>query len=86
MSMSVTLTDANARPSWDEVIHLAGELDDATVESILSSGATYSQVEQAVVWASGKDDRRDRPEKPLTGAAAAVYDILITHPQFIEAR
>jgi len=64
-----------------DVIHLVGEIDDATIAAILASGAGYIDVEHAVRAITGSAaDRRERGS--LTIAATAVYDILAAHPAF----
>lgn len=36
--------------SHEDVAHLVGDLEDATVAAILATGATYQEVEQALKW------------------------------------
>ena len=68
--------------SHHDVVFLAGEVDDEVVSAIVATGATYADVESAVLWASGSGDLVDRADHPLEGAAAAVYDILMADPLY----
>lgn len=66
----------------EDAMRLAGELDTETLVAIVATGATYAEVEQAVLWASGDAEQLGKDAHPLTGAAAAVYDILVADPAF----
>jgi hypothetical protein len=75
---------ADQRLSHDEVIRLCGDLQDATVQAIVDSGATVPDLEIALAWAGGEDDVMGEERKPLEGIPAAVYDILTRDPEFGE--
>jgi hypothetical protein len=66
-----------------EVVSLVGDLDAGTIASIIETGATYSDLEQALalIEASGEPPSGT----PITPAAEAVYDILETDPSFLGA-
>jgi hypothetical protein len=66
-----------------EVTHLVGDLDDATITAILLTGATYSDVEQACMWALGDVGERGREGQEPGAVATAVYDILMSDPTFL---
>lgn len=68
-------------PTKEQVIDLVGDVDDATVVSIVNTGATYVEVEEAVRWASGEAMTKTEPQ-PQSGPAKAVYDILLSLPSF----
>jgi hypothetical protein len=58
------------------VAETLGDIDDSTMSTILATGATVEEFEEAVAWATGESDVMGELEHPLSGAAAAVYDIL----------
>lgn len=66
-----------------DVVHLAGDLDDAVVAAILRSGATYRDVEEAAQYAAGTDEALGKERLELGPAAQAVYDILTSDPEFL---
>lgn len=65
-----------------DVLHLAGDLDDAAVAAILATQATYLEIEEAVRWAAGEAEQLGKSGRALSPAAAAVYDILSSDPAF----
>jgi hypothetical protein len=68
--------------SHDDVVHLIGDLDDSTVSTILASGASYVDIEQAVKWLeSGFDEARLNSHR-LTPKGEMVCDILLTSGTF----
>jgi hypothetical protein len=67
----------------EEIRALVGDLDAETVAAIISTGAEYAEIQQAVIWISGEDDTLGKTAHPLTGAAAKVNDILAADPAFI---
>lgn len=68
--------------SASDVIRLAGDLDDETVVAVIATGATCTDVEQAVKWANGDAEELGKSGHPLIGASAAVFDILMASPAF----
>lgn len=84
MSM-VSLSKRNSHigpVSREEILGLAGDLDEATILSILETGATLAEVEEAVMLLSGEDEFAKTGTFKLAGPIAAVYDILATNPAF----
>lgn len=67
-----------ARPglSREELVKLCGDVPDWMITALLETGATAREVEIALLWAQGESDIAGEARVPLTGAAAAVYDIL----------
>lgn len=63
-------------PTNEDVRHLCGDIADWKIAAILASGADIAQIATAVAWATGQDDVMGKERRPLSGAAAAVYDIL----------
>lgn len=70
----------------EDVRKLCGEVEDQQVAAILATGATLEELEEAVAWAGGLDDVMGEERKPLTGAAAQIYDLLAEDLDEAEAR
>ncbi len=64
------------RPTLSDIAKLVGDDDPEKLARILATGATITEIEKAVLWASGADDVFGEAPHPLEGAAALVYDIL----------
>jgi hypothetical protein len=54
------------------------------VTAILQTGATYGELEAAQIWAMGDTAELGKDRYELSPAAAAVYDILMSDPAFLE--
>jgi hypothetical protein len=62
-----------------QITELLGDLEAAKAEAILATGATVAEIEQAQAWAAGESDvMGGELARPLSGAVAAVYEILRT--------
>jgi hypothetical protein len=62
-----------------EITELLGDLEAAKAEAILATGATVPEIEEAQAWAAGESDvMGGELARPLSGAVAAVYEILST--------
>lgn len=72
---------SSSAPTRDQIISLIGDVDDATVVAILGTGASYVEIEEAARWAGGEAIAAIE-RVPLSRAASAVYDILVTLPAF----
>ena len=60
-----------------EIRQMVGDAEAAKLEAILATGATPSQIEEAMAWASGASDVMGAGlQRPLRGPVAAVYEIL----------
>ncbi len=70
------------RPTHDDIVHLVGDVDDATVVAIEATRATHTEIEEAVKWASGDAEQLGKAGRQLSAAAEAVYNILLTDPSF----
>lgn len=68
--------------SHEDVRHLCGDIVDWKVSAILATGASLDDIEAAVAWDAGEDDIMGEERRPLSGAAAAVYDILIADEEY----
>jgi hypothetical protein len=79
--------DKSPAPTREDIVGLVGDVDDAAIMAILETGASYVEVEEAARRTAGETtDPVERERHPLTGAAAAVYDILVTEPTLIPPR
>ncbi len=67
-----------AKPSREDVLHLVGDIDDATVTEILRTGASYVEIEEAAAWLSGEGEQLGKAGRGLSTTAEAVYEILAT--------
>jgi len=66
----------------EEVIRIAGPLDDENVALILAAQPTAEELEEAVAWAKGETDAMYAVERPLTGTVARIYEILTADEAF----
>jgi hypothetical protein len=67
---------ARLRPTLAEIAALVGG-DDASIHTaILATGATFAEIEQALVLSAGADEALGETAHPLEGPAAEVYEIL----------
>lgn len=71
---------ANAVPTLDEIARLVGGEDAAVHTAILATGATFAEIEQALLAAQGVDEPLGQAAYPLEGRTAAVYEILTAEP------
>jgi hypothetical protein len=60
-----------------EVRDLAGDIDDRRVVEIVALRPSREELEEAIAWVAGGDDEMHRQRKPLTGTAAAIYELLV---------
>ena len=60
----------------DQVIDVAGPLDDIKVAEIIATGATLEELEEAVAWANGDNAPDEELGHPLAGRVARIYEIL----------
>lgn len=76
------IDNGNTGPTHADVLHLCGDIADWKVAAILATGADLDEIEAAVAWDAGEDDVMGEERRPLSGAAAAVYDILIADEDY----
>lgn len=67
---------AHTRPTLDEIAALVGGDDAALHTAILATGATFAEIERAMLAAEGVDEALGPSVYPLEGPAAAVFEIL----------
>ncbi len=69
-----------------DIRRIAGDIEDAKVAAIERCGATATELEAAVAWASGLTGVMGRERHPLSGVVARVYDILIADEELGDDR
>ncbi|MGH6952878.1 MAG: hypothetical protein ACREGL_01750 [Alphaproteobacteria bacterium] len=74
----------SGRLTREDVIHVAGELDDLKLGRILATGATMAELEQALAWSQGESDVMGDARQRLTGRVAELYEILAAEEEFEE--
>jgi hypothetical protein len=84
MTRDAARTTKRPALSHADVIHVLGDVDDAIVAAILETGATYGELEEAQIWALGDIAELGKEGHELSPAAAAVYDILLNDPAFLD--
>jgi hypothetical protein len=87
MPTTRTTSRAQARlqPSLPEIAALVGGDDAMLHTAILATGATYSEIEQAMALAAGADEALGETPHPLEGRVAAVYELLSAEQEPDEA-
>lgn len=68
--------DASMRVTAGEVRRLCGEIEDIKVTEIVATGATVQELEEAFACLHGDDSAMAEMQRPLSGRAAQIYDIL----------
>ncbi|MDP6707871.1 MAG: hypothetical protein QF893_16115 [Alphaproteobacteria bacterium] len=76
---------SGVRLTHDEITRVLGPIDDAKASAILAVGASLQDLEEAAQWVAGESDVMGELERPLTGVAAEVYDILTADEPEAEA-
>lgn len=74
--------EGHTGPTHEDVRRVCGDVADWKVAAILATGANLDEIETAVAWDAGEDDVMGEERRPLIGAAAAVYDILIADEDY----
>lgn len=69
-------------PGYEDVRHLLGDVADWKISAILATGASLDEINAAIAWDAGEDDVMGEERRPLSGGAAAVYDILIADEEY----
>ena len=70
--------------SREDVVYLVGDLEDATIAAILTTGATYQEIERALQWAGAGVDEPRPDAHGLTPRAEEVFDILLSDPAYAD--
>jgi len=69
----------------EEVRRRCGEILDWKVDAIIASGAGPADLDVAMAWLTGADDTMGEARATLSGAAARVYDLLVSGEDFPES-
>ena len=85
------MTDSNTQTPTptltpQDVRRLCGALLDWKVQAILATGGSVADLEAALAWANGLDSVMLDAERPLAGAAAQMYDLIIADEDLAEER
>lgn len=81
--MTSNVTDARvSHLTRDDVAHLIGDLDDSVIAAIIATGATYSEIEQALKWVGAGAEEPRLNAHGLTPTAELVCDILLATIEF----
>jgi len=65
------------RITIEDIRAIAGDIDDIDAAAIIATGGTRAELEEAYFYARGDGDLMDREGRPLVGAAADIYEILV---------
>jgi len=85
------MTDSTAKTQTptltaEDVRGLCGDILDWKVQAILATGGSVADLEAALAWANGLDSVMLDAERPLAGAAAQMYDLIIADEDLAEER
>ena len=84
--MTVT-TERNAKQiTHDDILRLAGELGELKIASIMETGGTVGDLEEACALLSGDGEATGGRPADLSGPVAEIYDILTIEVTFEEDR
>jgi hypothetical protein len=75
-TMAMTLSQARPTASPHEIRKIVGDLDDATVTTIMQTGATEGEVLEAFLWTTSDEELGNEVERLPHGTVGAVYEIL----------
>ena len=59
-----------------DVLRLASNIENGKALEILALQPTIEELEEAAIWAAGNGDLLGKEGRPLSGTAAAIFDIL----------
>lgn len=69
-----------------DVLRICGHIDDAKMTAILETEPNYEELEEAAAWLADEEDPLRELERPLTGKAAIIFEILESDLQERENR
>ena len=61
----------------ETVRRLCGEISDGGLAAIVASRASIADLEAAIAWAEGESDVMGEARRPVVGAVAELYDLLM---------
>ena len=62
----------------EDIERVCGRVSDDLAVALIDTGGTVADLEVASQWATSADDVMGKSGHSLTGAAAAIYDILMS--------
>jgi len=65
---------------------LCGDLLDTTVAAIVETGGSVADLEAAMAFIYGESDTMGEERRPLSGAAALIYDLIIAEQDTADER
>lgn len=68
----------------DEIRHLCGDISDHRTAEIIATGGSVKDLEVALAWMAGESDVMGEERRPLSGAAAQIYEILVAGQEWQE--
>jgi hypothetical protein len=78
-------TDGDSpRITRDTIAETLDGVAEATIADILATGATVKEFEEAVAWASDESDVMGKAGRPVSGAVATIYEILVSREHWEE--
>lgn len=80
--MAKDIVNPSQPPSYADVVHLVGDVDDTVITAILETRASYGEIEEAVMWATGDAEQLGKTRHEMDAATARVYDILMADPAY----
>ncbi len=69
-------------PTAQDITRLFGSISDETIVAVLETKASYGELEEVALRLAQEDDVLGDLRRPLVGAAARVYDILVRADDF----
>lgn len=73
--------DIGVAASHEDLLRIAGEIDEEERAEILALRPTVAELEAAVMWVRGEGDIVDRAGRPAAGKIAQIADILSVHEE-----
>lgn len=67
--------------SHEDLLHIAGEIDEEERAEILALCPSVAELEAAVMWVRGEGDIADRAGRPAAGKVARIVEILAVHEE-----
>ena len=69
-----------------DIRHLFGDIDDHRIAEIVESEATISELEEVAAHLASETDVMGEMERPLTGRALRIYELLRAEDDWLEPR
>ncbi len=79
-------SDVKPGLTHEQVVGVAGRIDDVRVAEIIATGATIEELEEAVAWASGESDVMGDLRLRASPVVGEVYEILTAEEKLADER